>query len=148
MLLVLALLLPAALADPTVLLILGGTDRIYIDGSAPGKVLDSFEAVGCPGGPLALPPYPHPLFAPLAAWTGDRLLVCGGADWQGAMAACHSWAPSAPGAWRPEPGLGSGRAFGALVEVEGGLVALGGVDTSRAGGDRQPSEVWYEGADG
>ena len=76
------------------------------------SVLSFAEVWGCPSAPnLSLPGLPEPLFSSLALWKESqqvnkmaadvlkhvvilqRLLVCGGADWQGANGRCYSWAP-------------------------------------------------------
>ena len=68
------------------LVVMGGVDRMYLDGSPPAQPLAAMELVGC-GGPQPLAPLPAPLMAPLATWVEggqgveDGLLVCGGARW-------------------------------------------------------------------
>ena len=42
--------------------------------------------------------------------------------------ACHTWSPLSPSSWELEPSLTTRRAFAHLVEVNGRVLAVGGLD--------------------
>ena len=141
MLLLLVLcLVPMAQGEVTV--VVGGTDTMFLDQPSSSTVLAAVEVLGCPGGPLALPPLPRAAMAPLAAWHGGHLWVCGGATWEGASSSCYSWAPEAP-EWRARAPLASPRAFGLLHSGAGGLEAVGGLDTATSS-PALATEIWSE----
>ena len=74
------------------LLVLGGGSKINVDNPAQSPVLSSFEIFGCSSS--SLPDYPVSVFGTNLVWMeGEKLMVCGGADWEKVYQECYSWDP-------------------------------------------------------
>ena len=77
------------------LLVLGGGSKIYVDNHDQSPIVESFEIFGCSSS--FLPDYPTAVFGTNMIWMeggqGEKLMVCGGADWQKVYQECYSWNP-------------------------------------------------------
>ena len=77
------------------LLVLGGGSEIYIDNHDQSPIVKCFEIFGCSSS--TLPDYPIAVFGTNMIWMeggqAEKLMVCGGADWQKVYKECYSWKP-------------------------------------------------------
>ena len=77
------------------LLVLGGGSKIYVDNHDQSPIIKSFEIFGC--SISSLPDYPTAVFGTNMIWMeggqAEKLVVCGGADWQKVYKECYSWKP-------------------------------------------------------
>ena len=77
------------------ILVLGGGSKIYVDNHDQSPIVKSFEIFGCSSSSLT--DYPIAVFGTNMIWMeggqAEKLVVCGGADWQKVYEECYSWNP-------------------------------------------------------
>jgi len=125
------------------LLVVGGLSRISVDrvddhGRAMSPILGAAELFNCPhsaNSSIKLPDYPLEMFGGQSIFLGDKLLVCGGANWTTSYTQCYSWSNRHWTTWHQAGSLNFPRAFGFMTYLPDPicktdkLFIIGGLDS-------------------